>query len=227
MMWILFLLILLFPSGVIVAAIFGYVFELISVSGVALGIALFSVCTVIFDLVFKPSLNSKLLSVVYAVISPLSLISAVFYVFGTEQILVVVSVFATAGCCFFLSVRHGKPFWLKEFSFVLSFISIIPILFITLVSMTLGDFSQVTVVKTVESPEGKYYANVVDVDQGALGGNTLVEVDQIPVINAFLFKIRKEPIRVYTGDWGEYKNLQIYWKNDNCLVINSEEHLIE
>ena len=38
------------------------------------------------------------------------------------------------------------------------------------------DFSKKTVVQTIPSPSGKYYAQVIDDDQGALGGNTIVEV---------------------------------------------------
>ena len=38
------------------------------------------------------------------------------------------------------------------------------------------DFGKKTVVQTIPSPSGKYYAQVIDDDQGALGGNTIVEV---------------------------------------------------
>lgn len=46
-------------------------------------------------------------------------------------------------------------------------------------------------------------------------------------INAIIFKIEKKPQRVYFGDWGEFVNMQIYWKDDGCLVINSVEYEIE
>ena len=45
--------------------------------------------------------------------------------------------------------------------------------------------------------------------------------------NLILFKIKKKPQRVYFGDWGDFKNMQIYWKDDECLVINSVEYGIE
>ena len=31
----------------------------------------------------------------------------------------------------------------------------------------------------------------------------------------------------YFGEWGEFENMQNYWKDDNCLVINSVEYRIE
>ena len=72
-----------------------------------------------------------------------------------------------------------------------------------------------------------YYAEVIDSDQGALGGDTLVNVYKKGELNIFIFKIKKKPQRVYLGEWGEYKNMQIYWKNENCLIINSTEYKIE
>ncbi len=69
-------------------------------------------------------------------------------------------------------------------------------------ALTSGSIGQNTVVETVESPGGKYYAQVIDSDQGALGGDTFVDVYQSGEINALLFKIEKAPQRVYSGDWG-------------------------
>ena len=36
-----------------------------------------------------------------------------------------------------------------------------------------------------------------------------------------------KPQTVYIGEWGEFKNMRIYWKNDECLVINSMEYEID
>jgi len=86
---------------------------------------------------------------------------------------------------------------------------------------------QNTVVKTVDSPNGTYYAQVIDSDQGALGRDTLVDVYEHKKLNAILFTIQKKPQRVYTGDWRDYENMQIYWRNDYCLVINGSENRIK
>jgi hypothetical protein len=90
-----------------------------------------------------------------------------------------------------------------------------------------GSIGEDTVIQTLPSPDGNRYAEVIDCDQGALGGDTLVDVYQDCGINAILFKIEKKPQRVYFGDWGEFENMQIHWKDDNCLVINSVEYEIE
>ena len=70
-------------------------------------------------------------------------------------------------------------------------------------------------------------AQVIDSDQGALGGNTIVDVDEKGSFNLLLFRIEKKPQRVYLGEWGEYEGMQIHWKDDDCLVINSVEYELE
>ena len=162
-----------------------------------------------------------------AIITPLSLINAVFYIFKCSQICVIVSVLLSAGCCCYLTVKYGKPLILKVVALVLSALIILPIGFFSFIALIFGNIGQNRVVQTVESPSSKYYAQVIDSDQGALGGNVLVDVYEKSKINAILFKIEKKPQRVYFGDWDEFENMQIHWKDDNCLVINSVEYEIE
>ena len=69
-----------------------------------------------------------------------------------------------------------------------------------------------TVVQTPESPDGEYVAQVIRSDQGALGGDTLVEV--------YPKEKPRQKQRVYVGEWGEYTAMEICWKTDTCLVIN-------
>ena len=225
LMCLLFVLTILYPAGVIITACFGYSFQLISVSAFAIAIAALSVCIVI--LVFKNQLESRTVQILLAIITPLSLINAVFYIFECPQIWVIASVFVSVGCCCFLVVKHGKPLALKIVALVLSALMILPIGFISFIALIFGNIDQNTVVQTVESPSGKYYAQVIDSNQGALGGDTLVDVYQDCGINALIFKIEKKPQRVYFGEWGEFNNMQIHWKDDNCLVINSVEYTIE
>ena len=224
-MCLLFSLTILYPAGVIITACFGYSFELISVSAFAIAIAALSVCIVI--LVFKNQLESRTVQILLAIITPLSLINAVFYIFECPQIWVTTSVLLSAGCCCYLTVKHGKPLALKIIALVLSALMILPICLFSFIGLIFGNIGQNTVVQTVESPSGKYYAQVIDSDQGALGGDTLVDVYQDCGINALVFRIEKKPQRVYFGEWGEFNNMQIHWKNDNCLVINSVEYEIK
>lgn len=224
LIWLLFALTILFPAGTVITACFGYMFKLISVFACAVAIAALSVCAVF---VVKNAPENDIMGILLAVIAPLSLINAVFYVFESPQILVIVSALVSVGCCCYLTVKHGKPSVLKIVTLALSALMVLPIGFFTFIALTFGDIGQNTVVQTVESPNGKYYAQVIDSDQGALGGDTLVNVYKKSGINAILFKIEKKPQRVYMGDWGEFRDMQIYWKDDDCLVINAAEYEIE
>lgn len=44
----------------------------------------------------------------------------------------------------------------------------------------------------------------IDSDQGALGGNTVVNVYENSVINVIIFRMEKKPQRVYPGEWGTF-----------------------
>ena len=126
-----------------------------------------------------------------------------------------------------MTIKYGKPLALKIISLTLSALMVLPIGFISFIFLIFGNIGQNTVVQTVESPSGKYYAQVIDSDLGALGGDTLVDVYEKSGINAIFFKIEKKPQRVYFGEWGEFNNMQIYWKDNECLIINSTEYKIQ
>lgn len=227
LIWLLFILTISFPIATLISACFGYNFELISVTAFAATIAILSVCIFVFDLVFKNEIKTKATKILLSVITPLSLISAPFYIFKCPRIWVIESLILLAGCCCYLTIKHAKPLALKIIALILSALMVLPIGFFSLILLTFGNIGQNTVVKTVESPSGQFYAQVIDSDQGALGGDTIVDVYEKSSVNLILFKIEKKPKQVYFGDWGEYKNMQIYWKSDECLVINSVEYRIE
>ena len=224
---LLFSLTIIYPACVIIAACFGYSFELTGVSAFTIAIATLSACIVVPDLIYKNALENNAIGSLSVIVTPLSLINAVFYISECPKIWVIASVLLSAVCCCYLTVKYGKPVALKIVALVLSALMILPICFFSFIALIFGNISQNTVVQTVGSPSGKYYAQVIDSDQGALGGDTRVNVYQDCGINAILFKIEKKPQRVYFGDWGEFENMQIHWKDDNCLVINSVEYEIE
>ena len=217
----------LYPAGTLIAACFGYNFEVINVPVFSVIIALLSVCAVILDLVFKYVNESKPIQVLMVVIAPLSLLNAVFCIFECPKIAVAVSAFVSFACCCFLTVKHGEPLVLKALVLVLSGLMVLPISFLCFIALIFGDFGKNTVTQTVESPSGKYYARVIDSDQGALGGDTFVDVYEKKGINAIIFKIEKKPQRIYSGDWGEFEYMEIHWEDDGCLMINSVEYEIE
>lgn len=223
----LFALTALYPAGIIVTACIGYTFRLASVSAFAAALAVLSFLTVYLDIDEKGSPESNVLRVLLAVITPLSLINAVCYIFACPQFWVAACVLVSAGCCCFLTVKHGKPKALKIVALAIAGLMALPIGFMALFAPIFGNIGQDTVVQSVESPSGKYCACVIDSDQGGLGGDTFVNVYEKGGIDVILFKIEKKPQRVYSGQWGEFRDMQIYWKDDGCLVINSAEYQVK
>lgn len=223
----LFALVILLPFGVISSRCFGCTFKLANYPAFAIVTALLALGSVILSVIMKKPIENRSIAVLFALITPFALINAFLYLLECSTAPVVISMFVCLCCCAFLAVRHGRPAALKITVLILSavtFLLIGRLLFFALILF--GDLSENTVVKTVESPNGVYCAEVIDSDQGALGGDTFVDVCE-NVVDAYVFKISKDPKRIYQGDWAEYTNMEIYWKDDHCLVINSVEYTIE
>lgn len=102
---------------------------------------------------------------------------------------------------------------------------LVVLLCLLLVFFSIG---RITIVQTLPSPEGTYYAQVIDDNQGALGGNTLVEVyDTRKKIDLFFLSIQKDPQRVYWGRWGEFPNMKLEWESEQVLVINGRAYEVD
>ena len=162
-----------------------------------------------------------------AVFTPVSLINAVFYIYACPQAWVIVCSLITAVCAFCLTVRHGKPLSLKILALVTSILLILPLGSLGLAALLLGNVAQNTVVMTLPSPGGDRYAQVIDSDQGELGGNILVDVYTKGDLDLLLFKVSKKAQRVYVGEWREYETMDIHWKTNNTLVIDASEYRIK
>ena len=222
--YLLFVLTIVYPAGSLLTACLGYTFELVSVSAFAIANAIIAVLA---TSVFEGAPKNKIIQILLAVMAPLSLINAVCYMLECFHFWIASSVLVSAGCCCYLSAKYGRPKVLKIVALVLSGLMALPVGFISFIVLIFGNIGQNTVVQTVESPSGKYYAEVIDSNQGALGGDTLVDVHEKSVINVILFRVEKEPQRVYSGEWGAFEGMQIYWKDDDCIVINEREYEVE
>jgi len=120
----------------------------------------------------------------------------------------------------------SRPIALKIISLVISFLPAGITWLISFIAFIFIGFTSRTVVNTIDSPSGKYYIEVIDADAGATGASTLVEVNEKFEINLIIFKIAKKSKIIYNGRLNEYKNMEVYWKDDNCVVINSKEYML-
>ena len=222
-----FLLTLLLPGGSLLSACFGYLFRLVSVPAFAIGIAALSFITLLLDIVSNDKGEKKLVSILRYLIAPAAVINALLYIVTCPKMVVIVGALISVGCCYFLAVRRGKPLTFMIAAIAFPLLILIPMGLFSLLVLIFGNIGKNTVVQTVASPSGKYYAQVIDSDQGALGGDTLVKVCEISKINFIIFNIEKEPQLVYIGQWGEFRNMRICWKDDRCLIINSREYEVK
>lgn len=224
---LLFILTSLYPMGALIFSFFEYSFEPVNIYTYLFFGLLVSVCAVVSSLFAKDRTNNKTISILFSLLPLLSLINAFFCIAQYSKIRVIICVFASFGCCCFLANRCGNPKKLKNTVLIISALMTIPLAYFSFIALIFGNFGLNTIVQTAESPNGKYYAEVIASDQGALGGDTFVDVYEKSEINPVFFRIEKKPQRVYFGEWYEFENMVIYWKNDSCLVINLEEYEIE
>lgn len=223
---ILFAFIAFLPITVTSFSCFGYTFKLTSYPLFAVITALLAVSEAVLSIKSKEAIQNKAVIILLALATPLSLINTIFYILEGGAASVIASMIICVCCCY-LTIKHGKPLALKITCFVLTALMVLPIGFLGFTALVFGDFGENSVVQKVESPNGAYYAEVINSDQGALGGDTLVDVYENKKIDALIFTISKKSQRVYSGEWGEFEDMEIHWKNDNCLVINSVEYIIE
>ena len=100
--------------------------------------------------------------------------------------------------------------------------------FMLFIAFLFSDFGENKVVASVVSPNDKYVAEIVSIDQGALGGDTVVNITrQHRDINFLIGKLKKDPKRIYHGRWGEFYDMVLRWETDNILNINDIKHDIK
>ena len=59
-------------------------------------------------------------------------------------------------------------------------------------------------------------------NQGALGGDTFVEVRKTASANVWFFTVQSRSVRVYEGEWGELETMETVWVDENTLLVNNE-----
>lgn len=222
---ILFVLISLLPIGTLLCTCLDYTFELVNYTAFAVITALGAIITATISIIYKKLINNRFCAILFSLIAPLSFMNSVFYLFECSTVLVILCMLICISSCCYLCIEHGKPLVLKITCIGLSGLMILPICFFTFITLLFGNFGQNTIMKSVISPNGTYYAEVIDSDQGGLGGATFVDVYDNKGFNTCIFKISKPTQRVYSGEWGE--KINIYWKDNNCLLINSVEYIIK
>ncbi len=84
------------------------------------------------------------------------------------------------------------------------------------------------IVDTVYSPGGVYRAELLDINDGALGGDTVVKVyDERGSLDLGVCRLEKKPQIAYMGPWGAFKDMELKWDSDECLRINGKDYWLK
>lgn len=208
----------------------GYEFVLVNYSVWAVITALLPALAAVLGAFNNDNIKSKALGTACAVLPFLSVFNAAYYIANINGniALVFATCFISIIACVYLALRCGTTTFNTAMVLV-SACAAVGFTFIGFAAYILSWFSVIsvnTVTDEIESPSGRYVAQIIDNDQGALGGATFVDiVDKDGCIDAFVFKITEKPERIYSGDWG--KTPHVHWKSENCIVVNSIEYEID
>ena len=179
-------------------------------------------------LVVRYGPSSRLACVLFAATALLSIAGLLFAgVYYSKTPLAVVFAALTVFCCIGLAITHAASRAFRITGIVLSVGLMVPVSFLTFLMVLFGNIGCRTVVQTAMSPDGAYCAELIDDDQGACGGNTEVEVKKTSYFDGLFFRVTEPARTVYFGQWGEFKDMTIRWKDDRCLLINEKEYPIE
>lgn len=215
-------LLMAIPVAELLAALFGYQWVFDQYRGFA----------VVYTAVFCASVmllpHDELSAPVAALAVPMSVVNLYIQLFKAEDWFVILLFLL----CALLSVRLLKAARAGKVWKTLSAVIAALLLALYLVVLPFTAFAiavgETTVVDAVHSPYGTYRAELLNVDQGALGGDTAVKVyDETRVLNLGFCRLEKRPQTVYIGPWGEFEDMELYWESDTVLRINGKAYEIE
>lgn len=103
----------------------------------------------------------------------------------------------------------------------------LPMVYLCFLGAIFGYIGETVVVQTIQSPDAAYTAELIDSDQGGLGGNTLVYVFKNKAeIDLGICKLVPRRTEIYRGQWHEFKTMKLAWKDENTLLINGKAYEI-
>lgn len=146
---------------------------------------------------------------------------------GVPGILLMLHVLFCFLSCFIMSVASKGPLIFQTIIAAVNGIILCFFLILSLLQMTFGQIGQRTVVKEVVSPNASYTAVLIEYDQGALGGNIIVDIEYNQYeIDIGLGRFVKKR-RLYTGGWGNASNMKLQGEDDSVLLIGDRSYDME
>lgn len=237
--WCLLALLLLLPAGRLVCAALGWRLSLTKAWAYGLVLAVLSVGTLIAAIVAEDR-RSRIGKgetreaarergpapagprIFYALL-PASVLNGVFLLLQRGGIVPLLLFLVTVFSCGILTVLTQKSRALQTASLASAGVFVVPLLVLSIFTMLFGGIAEDTVVRRLPSPDGSSCAEIIDNDQGALGGSTYVEVCPQGLSGGLGVRVAK---RVYCGRWGEFNDMELRWIDEACLEINGKAYQI-
>ena len=215
----------LLPAVSLINLLAGYSVLIYSYHAYALITAAVSLIAAVTALFVKDAVITKPAGLCILLMPLLSLINWIFYIFPAGWKFSALCMPFCFTCTLIYMLKNIKQVKRKIIVSVICIMFFMPICFISFLDCIFGSFGIDTVVQEEYSPDGKYKAEVVDSDQGALGGSVIVSSNARPVLDLYFIKVVKKPRCVYSGEWGGYKGMELYWKDSHTLSVNGSEYL--
>lgn len=158
---------------------------------------------------------------------PVSIVNSVICLWITKSLMAIPCVAVFVICCGTL-FRELAPvnIWRKLVS-VLSVLLVLALIALSALTAFVGVMTRTTVVQQVDSPNRTYTAQLIDADHGATGGDTLVKVwDNSRTVHLWLVRFTPQHQEVYRGNWGEFMDITLSWRDDETLLINERAYPI-
>lgn len=109
---------------------------------------------------------------------------------------------------------------LKGIFHVFALLLTLLLLFVVPFWMIFGSIGSTKVVKQLDSPQRHYTAIVRSIDEGALGGGTVVEVrDNQKTVNILVGKFVCST-DLWQGHWGDHEGMTLRWEDETTLSID-------
>ncbi len=211
---------MLAPFIILVGGIYGYDCTIHGKAAFLVVIMLLTVILACSIFIFKPKSNK--LSI---------LLTAILFISSLADILVFKEYIALACICVVSALVIFATRLPRTVAIIMAVVmsSLIAMLIFFISALGLfGSFPYNEVYNEITSPSGKYTAQIVINDQGALGGSTLVVLKNNTDKKHFLFfTLEKKDVRLYSGKYADYSSISVVWNDDAVLLINGDEYIIE
>lgn len=177
--------------------------------------------TVIFHKRILP--ESGFTRLLVLLLPPIALLNAFVGVLHAAWVVGVLLLVESA-CTLSLPIAVPIKLWKRIISFILSFLLALVVVAVLLISFMFGDFGESCTVQTATSPDATYIANLIDIDEGALGGSTEVEILKKPV--SLIFGRFTAQYYCAYDSWagqGVLAEMDFYWLDDETLLYGDSE----